>query len=337
MVKSWVSSISLWASYILDYPLTSPQTCSIGITNRCNSKCAYCSQWHSIPKNDHPKQHILDLFLQLKALGIKDIMISGGEPFLREDLYDLVNASISCGFSTRIITNGTRLSEGGIIRLAEAGVVRIGISVDTLDPKRYLQIRGIKIEPVLHALDLLKKIKSHFYPNLNIVLYSTITSINIPDLLNLVDFAHTSGFANYFQPVQLDSGAKEKIQKELWPSQSETKLLKHTAQELINRKASGYRIINTENYLRSIPIYFQQGTYLPDRCLAGYTRITIDKNLGVRPCWMFEPVAFINGCNLREIWYSKIMREKRMLIREKQCPGCFFNCHLDRAYTRFSK
>ena len=335
MIKNNFSPFLLWLSHAIDYPLIPPNSCSIGVTTRCNSRCAYCGQWNTIPERDHSTSTILNTISQLKSLGVKDLLLSGGEPMLRGDIFEIVKFAVSCNLQTRIITNGTMLNTETVKRLVDAGIFRIGVSVDTLDGELYQRDRGIKIDHLLRGLHVLEKVKAGDYPNLDVVLYTTITSQNLPDLISLVDYSHQVGFGNYFQPVQLGLGADEQILDNLWPNNAEIPLIKSITQKILERKAMGYRINNTEGYLRAIPLYFKQGTYKPNRCMTGYMRLTIDRDLGVRPCWMFAPVDYVSGNNLKAIWYSKAMSNKRREIRKKQCPGCTFNCHLDRSYTRF--
>jgi MoaA/NifB/PqqE/SkfB family radical SAM enzyme len=337
MINQSLSSLRLSVSYALDYPLITPTTCSIGVTNYCNSQCGYCSQWHTHSAEKLTSQEsLIHVFQQIKDLGIRDLMLSGGEPLLRKDIYEIVETAVRMQFQTRIITNGTLLDEAGVKRLAKAGIDRIGISLDTIDADHYRQIRGIKIEPVLRALSALNHAKDE-YPSLNVVLYTTITSINVHDLLELVEYANKAGFSNYFQPVQFDEGARERIQMTLWPSSDMIEELEKVVKVLLERKARGYRIINTENYLNAMAEYFRRGTFVPGQCLTAYTRLTIDKDMGVRPCWMFEPIGYVTGNNLKTLWLSKAMQDHRKLIRNKHCPGCSFNCHIDRKYTRFAK
>ena len=324
--------LKLLVSYYLDYPLVQPKTCSINVTGRCNSKCVYCKSWRASRSQEKTLGELNALLEQLKLLGVQDILLSGGEPFLRRDILDIVVSSVRLGFMTRIVTNGSCCSHDDLYALAELGIARVGVSLDAIDPRRYQAIRGIGIERTLETLQTLRRVHDE-HPSLQVVLYSTIHSLSIPDILPLAEFAKENGFWSYFQPVQKVPEVEGQVYDKIWPDDHEAQALEEVMRVLVEMKRRSYPIINTEGYLGSIPPYFRQHTFFPAECFAAYDRINIDSDMGVRPCWMMPPVAYADMKNIREIWFSKAMRDTRKLIRHQQCPGCLFNCNLDRKYV----
>jgi cyclic pyranopterin phosphate synthase len=119
----------------------------ISITDRCNLRCLYCVPEGRIPKLGHSDilsyEEILRLVKIGIRLGIRKVRITGGEPLVRKGAIELL------GRLTRIreledvslTTNGVLLAPNAQ-RIFDAGIRRINISLDSLDPKKYAQITG---------------------------------------------------------------------------------------------------------------------------------------------------------------------------------------------------
>jgi cyclic pyranopterin phosphate synthase len=135
----------------------------ISVTDRCNERCLYC-----LPENFQqwtPREEILsfDEILSVVevavARGFKHFRVTGGEPLIRKDIVPFMKALIETRGvqSVQITTNGTQLP-----RLAEplkkAGLKRLNISLDALDPDRYAAITRGNLGPVLEGIHRAKSL-----------------------------------------------------------------------------------------------------------------------------------------------------------------------------------
>ena len=119
----------------------------ISITDRCNLRCLYCVPEGRIPKLGHDDilsyEEILRLVRIGIQLGIRKVRITGGEPLVRKGAVGLLGRLTRIGEleDVSLTTNGVLLAPNaqGIF---DAGIRRINISLDTLDPKKYTQITG---------------------------------------------------------------------------------------------------------------------------------------------------------------------------------------------------
>ena len=130
----------------------------ISLTDRCNLRCVYCMPAEGV--RWQPKEELLtdDELLRIVRLGadvgFTKIRLTGGEPTLRRNLPDLVREIAANPAITDIAmtTNGillSRLAEP----LAQAGLKRINVSIDTLDPERFRQItRGGRLDLVMEGI-----------------------------------------------------------------------------------------------------------------------------------------------------------------------------------------
>jgi len=130
----------------------------VSITDRCNLRCVYCMPEEGI--SPLPRQAILryeEILRVVKAAigeGISRVRLTGGEPLIRRDVEDLLR-SISALEGLRdlsLTTNGLAL-EAMAERLKTAGLGRINVSLDSLEPKRFARItRGGRVGRVLRGL-----------------------------------------------------------------------------------------------------------------------------------------------------------------------------------------
>src|SRR5947209_7900899 len=139
----------------------------ISVTDRCNFRCTYCMPLDEYVWIDRHEiltfEEITRLARLFVALGVEKIRITGGEPLVRKDLHLLVRMlnSLSAEADNKLdiclTTNGSLLSEQ-IQDLAAAGLSRINVSIDTLDPEKFKRItkRG-DLERVLEGLFAAKR------------------------------------------------------------------------------------------------------------------------------------------------------------------------------------
>ena len=118
----------------------------LSVTDRCDLRCRYCmaEEMTFLPRADLLTfEEIADLSDLLIARGVKRIRLTGGEPLVRkgiEQLVDMLGGRLGSGLDElTLTTNGTQLDRFAI-RLADAGVRRINVSLDSLDPDRFRHI-----------------------------------------------------------------------------------------------------------------------------------------------------------------------------------------------------
>ena len=113
----------------------------ISITNRCNVKCFYCHHDGIVPQNYEMTSNEMQRIVKVaKEIGIEKIRLSGGEPLIREDIVDIVTKISSVGFrDISLTTNGVLLGKYAE-QLYNAGLTRVNVSFDTLNPETYKRI-----------------------------------------------------------------------------------------------------------------------------------------------------------------------------------------------------
>ena len=120
----------------------------ISITDRCNFRCRYCIPSSPFSLIEHEKiaryEEILRIARIACDLGITKIRITGGEPFVRKDIFSFLEqlCAIESLKDISITTNGSLLTREKIETLISLGIKRLNFSLDTLDPVKFEQITG---------------------------------------------------------------------------------------------------------------------------------------------------------------------------------------------------
>lgn len=131
----------------------------LSVTDRCNFACHYCMLFR--PQKFMEKDEILSVaeietIVKVAAnIGITKIRITGGEPLMRKDIVDIVHTIAQTGLFTDIglTTNGFFLAELAK-PLARAGLMRVNVSLDAVDPTRFAEItKNNSVERVLAGIE----------------------------------------------------------------------------------------------------------------------------------------------------------------------------------------
>ena len=189
----------------------------ISVTDRCNLRCVYCMPAEGmpwLPKGDLLTYEELTRFASVCLdLGVTGIRLTGGEPTVRADLPVLVRMldGLRPGLDLSITTNGLKLVEMAE-PLRAAGLKRVNVSLDTLDPKRFHQIaRRDRFPQVIAGLEAARR--AGFAPiKVNTVL---MRGFNEDEAVPLARWARELGYELRFiewMPLDFQHGwAREKL------------------------------------------------------------------------------------------------------------------------------
>ncbi len=162
----------------------------VSLTDRCNLRCRYCLPAHGV--RWRPRDEILSLEEIVRVasvareLGVRKLRLTGGEPLVREGCVELVSALSRLGFEELCLTSNGLLFGPLAGDLKRAGLDRVNLSLDTLDPARYHAVtRGGDLARVLDAVD--QALAWDLRPSLNVVV---MRGLNDSELPAFVELAH---------------------------------------------------------------------------------------------------------------------------------------------------
>jgi GTP 3',8-cyclase len=163
----------------------------ISVTKRCNFGCVYCHDEGLGPVLKpgiaHPDEMSVDEVERIvrigREFGIRAVKYTGGEPLVRSDFEEIVARSVQHVPDVSVTTNGSLLAKRAEA-LRNAGLKRINVSVDSLDPAAFKEIRHGDLTPVLRGIEAALRVG--LTPvKLNLVVFKR-TLPYIPDLISFV-------------------------------------------------------------------------------------------------------------------------------------------------------
>ncbi len=157
-------------------------------TRRCNLACKHCRA----VAEDHPYDNELDtkasfkLLEQIKEVGDPIIILTGGEPLLRNDIFDIAAFGTRLGLRMVMAPNGTLITEENAIKMKDSGIKRISVSLDGSTPETHDDFRGLNnaFKDSIRGIKIAQKAGIEFQIN------TVITKTNldqIPKILNLAE------------------------------------------------------------------------------------------------------------------------------------------------------
>lgn len=157
------------------------------LIRRCNLTCKHC---YSISTDkDFPGEldtdQVYNVMDDLKQFKVPVLILSGGEPLMRPDIYDISMRAKDMGFYVGLSTNGTLITEDNIKNIAEVGYDYVGISIDGIKEThdKFRQREGA-FDESMHGIELCKE------HGIKVGLRFTLTQDNaheLPQVLNLMD------------------------------------------------------------------------------------------------------------------------------------------------------
>ena len=160
--------------------MSTPRSVEIEITNRCNLRCRYCSHFGSAGdvEKDLPLEEWLHFLEELNRCAVTGVTLSGGEPFCREDLQQIIKGIVKNRMRFDILSNGTHISEEMAAFLASTRRCDgVQVSIDGSIPITHDAFRGEG--NFLRALQGIHNLRKHDVP---VTVRVTIHRQNVHDL-----------------------------------------------------------------------------------------------------------------------------------------------------------
>ncbi len=149
-------------------------------TRNCNLSCMHCraSATHGPHSGELDTQASYRLLDQIAQIGTPIIILTGGEPLLRPDIFDIAEYGTNKGLRMVMAPNGTLITEAVAKRLAAVGIQRVSISLDGAAQRSHDRFRGVEgaFEGALRGIEWIKNAGIEFQIN------TTITKTNLDEI-----------------------------------------------------------------------------------------------------------------------------------------------------------
>jgi radical SAM protein with 4Fe4S-binding SPASM domain len=307
----------------------------LDITSMCNLNCLTCYQEPYLGTNitDLNTDQIKQLIDQMKIMNVAKLVISGGEPFLRSDLLDIVKYALSCGIAVpTIFTNATVLETTIIQQLCclNKNMV-LAVSLDGYDEASNDFIRGKgNFKKAINFIELILSTRSsNNRPKL--VIDTMVHPLNYDKLQDFFLFLSDLGVERWRVSLSRNQGSYTKNQAVLILDQGKLfdEYERFIKWYLDVGKKDSLLDIQIESFFRTA---WTQGRspqfFTPASCCCEYKKdaITIKPNGDVTACTAFTNLVLgnIKNSSIAELWYSHNMQAiKQMKVASlSECSGC---------------
>jgi len=314
-----------------------PLLVNLEITKRCNLRCIHCDirktpeTYNDIINKEFSTSEVKEIIDSLKSLGTKYISISGGEPFLRKDIFELIDYIKNAGMGLHISTNGLLITEEVAKRINDSGLNTVSISLDAASPELHDEIRGVKgsFEKAVEAIKILVNSENK---HTQVGISPIITNLNLYELPKLVDFAKDLGAdAIRFQPWHVSLGHNE-TDRLLNITNERLTDLDYTMEQIISKAKNLGIYTNTDTYLRGVRKYFENKEGIDVECFAGSFTCNISWLGEVVACAFIPSLGNVRNEPFENIWNSRRFIEVRKDITKGKCPKCWMGCFIEPSF-----
>ena len=326
------------------YKNINPITVTYSVTAACQSRCKTCQIGHMYMEhperaaNDLRLDEIEQIFSTMKPVYFFNI--SGGEPFLRDDLPQIVE--LACKYlKPRIIHTPTNAILSEKIERKTHEILEI---IKKYDPKvpftvkpsidgigdMHDEIRGVKgnFKKLLDTIERLKGIEKE-HENFHLELGTVISNFNIDSLDEIEDFVHSLGVESYRNEVAEQRTEFFNIGDPITPDAvTYQRLIKNFSRKIKENMTSKKNLARTTEALRLV-YYDIAGKILETKtqvlpCYAGVSNVHINFDGGVWPCCVLGYEKQMGnlrnyGYDFQKLWLSEEAQNVRSFIQNKNC------------------
>lgn len=305
-----------------------PTFVSFNVTNRCNERCLMCSVWKT-PGRELTLSEMEKIFTGLKRHGIMVIEVSGGEPFLREDIFDVLGMLDRLGLLFTVTSNGTVLPEKAEEKLNRLkGLLQLGVSLDSLDRDMYAKLRGADALPkALRAIEHLSRSKLTFPLKLNF----TMSGMNCRETCEVLDFARQRGLYLSVYPVNVGSGfAHRSDDRSLLPGESERREMADVFRALSRLRRNGEPLWEYSRFYDLAAEYVMGRSLV--RCDAGMLYLDLHADGTLAPCVDLEGFADLLSEDVASA-FRRIESQKEKIEACAVSSPCCYTCTVNLSVT----
>lgn len=300
---------------LLQFSTTSPIVVW-NITHKCNLKCKHCyiKAGDKAMGAELTTEEGKTIISDLAGMNVPVLLFSGGEPLMREDVFELADYARSKGIRTVLSSNGTIITKKMASLIKETGLQYVGISIDGM-PSTHDKFRGID-----GAFEMARKgIKNLKEMGVKVGIRFTVNRYNYHELRDVLRFVIESGVTRFCMYHLVYSGrGKEMAGDDITNVEREElfNLLREYTMEL-HQNGVELEILTTDNHADGILIHRYIEENMPERadevmellkmhggCSAGTKFANIGPTGNVHPCqfWTNKVLGNVREKSFSQIW-----------------------------------
>ena len=285
-----------------------PLSAHIKFTENCQAGCISCDYWKSRWQDRISTDRAVELLNEIGAAGIGTLRLTGGEPLLRRDLFEILQKANTASFKHIILqTNGLLLKKLHK-EVNDSPITKVAVSIDGLKESNDL-IRGIQgyFDLGIEGMRLLRNKKLTFSVTLN--------RLSAEELEKLADVAHGLGADVEFNILSRSlSFLKDADLASMWPQGGDVPKIAKFVRDTLKRPD-----YETDYITR----YYNNEALQEPACVLGYLQVFVLSNGDVLTgCYPLNPVGNILRDSLANILASEAYSRQCLAMIRRECPGC---------------
>ncbi len=184
-------------SEVLQKPLAKPYWIYISLSHKCNFNCQMCGVKNILKGRELSFESIKKVLDEIASWRSECVVLfTGGEPFLRDDIFDIIAHAVSLGIKTEVVNNGSMIDSPVMAkRIIESGLGNIAVSLDGAAAETHDYIRGRQgaYNKAISALKLLCREKKKSRKGPQISVWTTIMKENVHELYDVIELTRDIG------------------------------------------------------------------------------------------------------------------------------------------------
>ncbi len=296
---------------------TAPPRMDLALTYRCNNDCSFCYSGGSREITELGEEDWIRIIDKLWNNGVPQIVFTGGEPTLREDLVELIENSKE--FVTGLVTNGRNLADLAK-KLDDAELDYIQVSLESHIPGVHDRMVGRQgawqetVDGIRAALDL----------GMSVLTNTTLTRDNLALFPDMIRYGAKMGLRMMACNTLICSGKIRRVDKQKQVSLDALKDILISAADIARSLDIKLEWYSPTCYKQFNPVEFGFGAKC---CSAAQYNMTVEPDGSVIPCqsWFQDKLGNLTTSQWPEIWehpVAKGFREKAYLKGRTECENC---------------
>ncbi len=304
------------------------------LTRACNLRCAHCraSSDKEVDSDVLPLKSCMDIVNQIIEVSKPVVILTGGEPLLSDNMYDIARYSTGKGLRVVLGTNGTLITPKVAADLKKTGVSAVGISIDYPDAESQDAFRGVKgaferaVSGIGHSLAA----------GISVQVNTTVTRLNFEHLEELLRLALDVGASAFHPFLLVPTGRGEDLKSVELSAEEYERVLNWVYDKQVEHSDRIFiKPTDAPHYMRIVAQRKQQGQEaiaksvharsMSRGCLAGVSFCFISHTGIVQGCgYLTFPAGDLKKQVFKEIWQqSPLFNDLRDISKLKgKCGSC---------------
>lgn len=284
-----------------------PLSAHLDITWRCNERCVHCYLDHDAP-GEMTTEEIKGILDQLAASGTFFLSISGGEPLLRRDCFEILTYARALGFNVKLKTNAVMIGPAQAAKLRQLGIEQVQISIYSDRPEIHDAITKMP-GSLKRSLNAVRHLTSE---GVKVSLTNVLMRQNVADAKNVHALAQEMGVAFVMDPTITPKLNGDRSVMELGLTRPELK-----------------EVFTTEEFVGNVGDFCAPAPSVDDdvldgySCSAGHTLVYISPFGDVYPCVQFPmPCGNLRTEKFEDVWRGSAALKELRSVHVRDLPTC---------------